>query len=158
MKRTILFALIFTLALSATAQAAAAMKGFYVGGRAAFTEVYVGDIKWRGGEKSDGDFFSFGIGPVAGYDFGAKGGPSVRVEGEILLRTGDDWKKSTSSSYSKFELDYFVTFLVNGWYDIVSIPMGGMTLKPFVAAVWVSAWLPTRTNTAVAAYIMTRTT
>lgn len=131
MKRIIIFTVVLTLAFAATS--AQAENGFYVGGKVALSNVYMGDINLKNGSK-DADFFSFGIGPVVGYDMAVRGGPSLRLEGEVLFRSGDDWKKSSANGAGKLDIDYFTTFLANGWYDITSIPVGGITIKPFVGA------------------------
>lgn len=132
MKRII--ALAFAAMLLLSAGTAVAANGFYIGGKMALTNVMVDDIDWGYGYSSDGDFFSFGIGPVFGYDMGAQGGLTMRIEGEVLFRTGEDWKKTVGNTSGKVEIDCLTTILGNVWYDITAIPAGNITVKPFVGA------------------------
>lgn len=132
MRHTLLFAVILVFCF--TSAAYAGNNGFYIGGKAALSSIDVDDIKWGNGKKSDKDFFSAGIGPVVGFDFAKRGGPTLRIEAEVLFRSGDDWKKNYAGGSSKFEVDYMTTFMGNAWYDILSIPAGGITIKPFVGA------------------------
>lgn len=134
MNRIIVMALAVILAFSSGAALAA--SGVYAGGKMAATGVFGDDIDWGNGQKSDGKFFSLGFGPVAGYDFRVKGGPRLRVEAEMLFRTGEEWTKNVSSAFGtmqlKTEIEWMATILSNIWYDIAVIPAGNITIKPFV--------------------------
>lgn len=135
MKRIILLAVMLTLIFSAgTAQAA--KSGFYIGARGALSNVFGSDIDWGAGSKSDGDFFSFGGGPVLGFDFAAQNGPPLRLEAEVLFRSGDDWKKTVNINSvnfdMKFEVERYTTFLANLCWDLAALPAGGLTFKPFI--------------------------
>lgn len=131
MKRFFILVLAITLSFSAASAFAASPQGLYVGGKVAISRILVGDIDWIGGAKSDGDFTSFGIGALVGYDWAETQGLPLRLEGELMFRTGEEWKKSGAGWSGKFEITSITTIFANCWFDIVKIQTGQMVIKPF---------------------------
>lgn len=149
MKRIFLLIITFTILLSSTAQAR--QLGIYAGGRLGYSDTRYtkNELQFESGTTTYGDrdyglsnFSSDSLhgGAVVGYDFSKRFDLPLRVDFEIMARSGEDRRFINSFELTnghiwntnlKMEINSAYSFMLNGWVDI---PVGAIPLKPYVGA------------------------